>query len=250
MTVVVAQLPRPLPLADSAPQWLGPAVLLIGVASLVLWASQIAVDKMFPAQTDGLKILTRLLLTVGAVFTTIGALTRAGYFGQFNLLLTAAGRFIEGGAVIRTIRKFHYWLTERPFISEDTDSLIEEFRSFIEKRRPKIRYRAIQASIGLITVGLYFSALWVNGLTENTLYIITLTWTLSVFVLAVLGLSWKLEYAEERLAPSLIIGLILMSAGAHIYDYVNLAWDLTGIIVGLGAFLLGVVFGAVAAIVS
>lgn len=243
MTVVVAQLPRPLPLADSAPQWLGPAVLLIGVASLVLWASQIAVDKMFPAQTDGLRVLIRLLLTVGAVFTTIGAFTRAGYVGQFNLFLTGAGRFVEGGAVIRTIRKLHYWLTQRQFTGKGQDSLIERFR-------PKIRYIAIRASIGLITVGLYFSALWLNGLTDDALYVMTLTWTLSVFVLVILGLSWTLEYAEDRLAPSLIIGLILISAGANIYDYVNLAWDLTGIIVGLGAFLLGIAFGAVAAIVS
>lgn len=252
------QLPRPLPFVDTVPEWLGPTLLLIGTASLILWASQSAVDRLYSFNTESLEILVLISVVLGIVFTTLGALSRAGFVDQFSIMLVVAGRFVEGGAVIRAIRKLHYMITERPFLQNDEDLSTQirylasrrELPPALERFRPKIRYIAIRAVIGLTAVGIYITVLWMNGLTEQTLYAIVLTWTLSVFALAVLGLSWKLEYAEDQLAPSLIIGLLAASAGAQVYNYVNLVWDITGILVGTAAFLAGIIVGAFATILS
>lgn len=252
------QLPSPLPFVDTVPQWLGPVLLLIGTASLILWASQYAVDRLYSFNTANLQVVVLLSVVLGIVFTSLGALSEAGYVDQFSIMLVAAGRFVEGGAVIRGIRKLHYMITQRPFLENNEDLSTQfnhlvsrrELPSSLERFRPKIRYRLIQAGIGLTAVGIYIAVLWVNGLTQQTLYAVVLTWTLSVFMLAVLGLSWKLEYAEDQLSPSLIIGLLAASAGAQVYNHVNLVWDITGILVGTAAFLAGIVVGAVAVLLS
>lgn len=258
MTEFASQIPRPLPFVDTVPQWLGPTLLLIGIASLILWASQSAIDRFYSFETDTLHTFVLLSVVLGIVFTTIGGLSQAGYVDQFSIMLVAAGRFVEGGAIIRGIRKIHYMITQRPFL-ENSEAVSTQVRNLIYRRKlppvlkrrwPKIRYIAIRGGIGLIAVGIYLAIIWNNGLTDETLYAIVLTWSLSVFALAVLGLSWKLEYAEENLSPSLIIGLLSASAGAQVYDYVNLGWDITGIIVGTVAFLAGIVFGAFAFLLS
>lgn len=229
--MILLQLPQPLPFVDEIPQWLGSTLLLVGMMILVMWALKRVLPTVSPLENEGSQVLLLLLAVVGVGATTAGALVRVGQFEPFVLFLVAAGRFVEGGAAVRGLRKMYFIVTNLS-LPGGTGSL-----------RKRLQYIGIRAGIGFATLGLYLMVLVMTQSTSNLLYGIALTWTLSAFMLAVLGLSWKLESAEEQLAPSLILGLLAAFSGAQIFNYTNLLWDIYAIVIGSIAFLFGILTG-------
>lgn len=229
------QLPRPepLPFVDTAPTWLGPSLMLFGVAALVLWGVARILPRIPLIKHKKQQLVLLFLIVLGTTFTTAGALGVSRTLSTAALGLFAAGRFIEGGAAVRGFRKIIYLLRNQSLPSDR------------KKLTQKVRYIAIRVSIGLITTIFLYGIFLLNA-RSPPLFILTLVWTFGTFMLAVIGLSWKLGSAEEELPAPVITGLLATFSGATVYDYVTLAGDVTHILVGAVAFLIGTAVGIVA----
>ncbi|MFB6185450.1 MAG: hypothetical protein ABEI86_01100, partial [Halobacteriaceae archaeon] len=46
-------------------------------------------------------------------------------------------------------------------------------------------------------------------------YMITLLWTMSILMTSIIGIAWKLEYVEDELGASGVIGVLLCVGGAE-----------------------------------
>lgn len=207
--------------------------MLFGMAAILLWGGLRLLDAV-PVPGRGRQHVVLLWLVVlGTTFTVAGELLASDALGASALGLFAMGRFVEGGAAVRGLRKLAYVLRHR------------SFPGGAGGLKKKARYVAIRAAVGLVTTGALYGLLVAGGL-DAPLVLLTLAWTLGTFTMAILGLSWKLGSAEEQLSPSIIVGLLVAFGGATVFDYVNLLMDVTALLVGTGAFIGGVVLGAVA----
>lgn len=221
--------PEPLPYIDTVPQWLGPTLMLLGTGLFVYWG----LERYFETGTPTGQLYA-LLTAVGVTFTTAGALGITETLGMAAMVLFAVGRFVEGGASVRTLRKVSYVATN--FESPGGEGGLWQW----------VKHHLLLMATGTTTVGILYALLFIGG-TDPLLFEITLVWTMGTFITAVLGLSWKLGSAEG-MSSSLTLGLLLTFSGAAVYDYATLSADFLIIIVGFGAFLCGVLVGAVAVV--
>lgn len=251
MNEMLLQIPRPLPIVDTVPTWLGPGLLLFGTAAIVAWGIKYAIIEFLPDRTQGTQLLILLLLTIGVVFTTAGGLAQTGSVNIFVLLVIAIGRFIESGAVIRSIRKLYLLITTAAGNStKEKHAFKSILLKIIERFLNKKYYIASRIGIGFATVGAYILILLINGFRTDITSSITLVWSLSVFSLAVIGLSWKLEAAEDTLSYTLVVGILAASSGSRIFNFVNLSGDVISIIVGSVGSILGLLAGVVGIVVN
>ncbi|AUV82562.1 hypothetical protein C2R22_13700 [Salinigranum rubrum] len=204
---------------DFEPPWLPPALLVLG--SVVLVYGLLSVDERY---RDG-SVLRRLMIAVG-----IG-LVYLPFHLRFQLasvvLLSLAGKFLEGVAVVRSYQKLHY----------------------IAKRRSLPGRVSLQAKAFFMLSGLF--VLFVSGwlfvgliLAETPGSLSTtviITWTVATAATAVIGMSSKLWAVKGRTSTAIIVGFSVMVAGAEIHNLAMLAQELTLYLVNTAFFAVGFV---------
>jgi len=210
---------------DEVPRWLGPALIFFGIECLLgIFVSRhlIRVHQHPPKEFQ----IAVWLIILGVLFSTAGFTQIAGITPLFALLLLVLGRMIEGAATIRLLRK-----VEAAFKSGGGSGL-SVFERLVSKFLSKLRYRAVIGLVILVTYTAILYTVLFSPLHRSLQYDIALYWTVMVFTLSIIGLSWKLSDIQDELGSPLILGLFLCVAGAEVFNFQAVGELAT---IGLGA---------------
>ena len=196
-------------IVDYVPVWLGPALLAIGLALVMMTFGSFS----FSSESRSMTLTGAMLLCAigGGALMLVPFYVRRTYIFAAGLLF--AGRWIEGVAATRLVSKIIR------FISGTGSGGISA------TIRRRFRRGAIVFGVLLITG---WAAVWVlvlGPVVISRTYDLTLIWTLMVAVLSVLGLGFKFSsvdsrvYSVDRRFIPMVIGLILAVTGAELYNF-------------------------------
>lgn len=216
---------------DEVPRWLGPTLIFFGIESLLgIFVSQklTRLSQHSPKEFQ----LAIYLAVLGILFSTAGFTQIVGVTPLFALLLLVLGRMIEGAAVVRLLRKIEAAIESG---GNSGQTLLERL---VSKFLSKLRYRVLTGLVTLATYTAISYTVLFGPLHRGLRYDIALYWTVMVFTLSIMGLSWKLSDIQDDLGSPLILGLFLCVAGAEVFNF-QAVGELATIVLGAIGHLLG-----------
>jgi hypothetical protein len=226
---------------DYEPPWLGIAVMLIGLVCVMtsyVWSVQVQ-------KSAGYYLLYFLVLGLAAYpwFRT--------YPQPFVLLLTFVGSWFQGVGIVRGYLKLvHYakkvkhaminWLTSSDSADRaGGDSTRDHARRGIQK----VSWILLFQLLGLLAVT---TSVWIGvGLTvygdltlESLTTDIVIVWTLITLSGSILGLTWRFWTVRGSLPLLLMLGIVLLAAGAELQNLRSLRTELLFFIINKAIFAL------------
>ena len=209
---VVVQLGFPI---DSAPSWLAPLLVLLGVEFVLIWHLEqsitvVANQKPNQQSNDKITIPTRdykLLisgLTFGILLSAIAVIQKYQISSIYAIFLLFCGRLIEGVSTIRFYKKISRFIQSREWGGD-----------FRAKMRHKLTILFIVV-LGFYLIGYAI----IYGSYFRTLgYTIQVVWTMTALFVTAAGLQWKLRPVRENFDRKLIIGVVLFVTGAELFSF-------------------------------
>jgi hypothetical protein len=242
-------------LLDYEPPWLGPAIMLIGAALLIL-------SYLFYQKSHTLQ------LGVIVAIATVAALPWAWQNSQLIvILLSFTGSWFQGVGTVRGYLKLKHYagkiksgltrLRSRLGSQSARESTSNAARSgnssMLGSMPKKALWWLVFQLLGLLAV---VTSVWVGvGLsTIGPLTIPTLTtdivivWTLLTAFGAFLGLGWRFWSVRGAFPATSLIGVICIAAGAEIYNFRTLETEVALFLAAKGVYVLGFL-GAVALVI-
>lgn len=216
---------------DFIPKWAGPTAIFLGVELLLLGAVQQALPRTFAFWTR-LNSREELVVTggfaLGMLFCASAVLRRFESLWAYATLLFCLGQLISGGAAVRLYKKLIYISRERRFPGN------------IHNKVKKVLLRFGVLLIAGWLVFLYLSGTEIYG--GKSLQFI---WTFVVFSMAILGITFKLKYADAQLNKSLKTGFVLCIGGASIFNIQPALLDIFSTLLGSIIYMIGFGIAAV-----
>lgn len=210
---------------DFVPEWAGPTAIFFGIELLLLGAVQQALPRTFVFWTR-LNSREELVVTggfaIGLLFTTSAVLRYFNALWAYATLLFCLGQLISGAATVRLFKKIIYISREQQLPGNLHD---------------KVKRMLFRVSVILIAgwlVFLYLSETRVYG--NKSLQFI---WTFVIFSMAVLGITFKLNYADAQFNRYLKTGFILCIGGASIFNIQPVLLDIVSMILGSVVYMIG-----------
>jgi hypothetical protein len=218
---------------DEVPSWLGPALIFFGLECLLATFISRHLNRIYQHPPQEFRIAIWLVI-LGTLFLTTGFSQVVGIAPLFAFLLLFFGRMIEGAAAIRLLRK--------------VEAAIESSRSsgptlperLLNKLLSKFRYRALTGFVILVAYAAISYTILFGPLHQSLQYDIALYWTVMVFTLSIMGLSWKLSDIQSELGSPLLLGLFLCVGGAEVFNF-QFIGNLVTIILGTIGHFVGLV---------
>lgn len=212
---------------DFIPPWAGPAAIFIGVEIILLGLAKQTFSQIFPfwnrlnpreeaAIVGGFGL--GVLLSAGAVLRHFEILW------LYATLLFCLGQIINGAGAVRLYKKLLYMARER--------EIAGSWRSKIKKALLRLFVIVLAGWMIILILGgtnIY------RGQTSSLQFV----WTFVVFMMAALGIAFKLDYATDVLNVRLRVGFILCVAGASIYNLNPFVLDLLALVLGSIAYSVG-----------
>jgi hypothetical protein len=247
------------------PAWLGPAVMLAGVALLT-------VTYVTHSQGDATVVATLVLLA------GIAALPWAFQNRQLVVVvLSFTGSWFQGVGTVRGYLKLTHYAAKVPgairaaggAVTKRLAGLVRRIRRLSTSNATRTAERAnarrggreadgeglsskaesvgwwlvfqllgllavatsVWVGVGLTTVG----ALTIPSLTTD----VVISWTLLTAFGAVLGLGWRFWSVRDAFPATALLGVVLLAAGAEIYNFRTLEMDITLFFAAKAMYVLG-----------
>lgn len=232
-----------LQIVPAVPSWLPPAVVLVGMELTFLW---IAKEELLPqiSPTIGVTNLERKAILVtfvsGVLITSMPLIQVFGLRAPFMILLFALGQSIEGVASIRFYVRVGQWLN-----SEGSGLDSKWAKARLTELKYRFKYRVFIYFTILFSVSLIVSLLSVTNLRIPPLRIFALFWTISMLIISVFGLNWKLRDIDNQLPRTARLGLILAISGAVTFGFGSWEIELAAQAIGAVGYALGFWYGAI-----
>jgi len=193
------------------PTWFGPVVLFFGML-LVLGGG---LTTVFPELTRNhsngqaatlpswfqFSVVTAFVL--GGIFATIGALRLHGLLWLYIAALYALGRALEATSHVNFYVRLYVLLTERQWVGSTRGRLLRILATLF-------------VTLTAITIVVYILA--VGPFTGDQYTEILIIWTVWTFLTASIGAAWKFRHLHERYRTPVVLGMILLFAGAEVYN--------------------------------
>lgn len=212
---------------DETPVWLGPMLVFFGLKILLteFVGQHILTTRRYSLIEVRLGSYSFML---GTLFATAGFTQSQGVTGLFILVLFVAGKVVEGAAAIQLLIKIKNIATAP---AAGNQSLVVSVK---EKIISVLRYRVSLALVSIAFYSLVILSLVYGPVKQNLLTDLALYWTIALFTTTILGLSYKLNYAQEELGSVVILGLFLCVSGSEVYNYGIVNQILTVVIGSVG----------------
>jgi len=221
---------------DFVPRWAGPTAIFFGVELLLLGAVRQALPRTFAFWTR-LNSREEVVVTggfaLGILFSASAVLRHFDGLWAYATLLFCLGQLISGAAAVRLYKKLIY---------------ISREHSFPGNLHDKVKKILLWLSVILIAGWLLF--LYLSGTEIYGGEGLQFIWTFVVFSMAVLGITFKLRYADAQLNKYLKAGFVLCIGGASIFNIRPGILDIFSIILGSIAYMIGFWIAAVLLIKS
>ena len=191
---------------DYVPTWFSPALMIGGFYLLFvghssdLWKDNFRIIRPFGV----------FLVSFGICLIGISLYIRNAWW--LTVMLTSFSRWIEGVAAVKTYRKIASLIRGYDVSSES-------------KFVGRIRFHVVILFL-LVVGGWAIIALLVYGPIQFTRgYFVALVWTLLTVIISLIGMSWKFWSIRNAKSSSTLLGFLLITAGAEIYNYSSLFLD-------------------------
>lgn len=210
-------------LFDYIPNWIPTLLVFSGVtiSSIGLFLSLRSRER-----EDRLPLLACFLFMLGALVGIYDFYVT--YPGILAIFLISFARYIEGIAVLRLYQKVEYMFREGELPSEYSVSM------------PKKSLLWLSATFLIILSISFYSFLVLAGKIDVSFgYSVAILWAIITVFYTIVGLSIKFGAIDAQISSFFTYGLILVIAGAEIYNFSNIRGDLISWIAGSIAYSLG-----------
>lgn len=210
---------------DYIPRWLGPAAVFLGT-ELILGA---ALTTVFPVlRTEVFPSWFRFLIVgafvLGALFAVIGVLRLYGYLWAYVAVLVALGSALQAASQVTFFVRGYILLTEGRWTGSLREKLPKVLASLF------VTLAAVTIAIRILVDGPFVYD-WATEL--------LITWTVMMFLSAVIGAAWQLRYLKHSYRQPLFVGMVLLFAGTEVYNltlFQDIAIQMLGGIAGAIGF--------------
>lgn len=195
-------------LVDFVPPWLSTAAILTGL-TVVFVHLYAEIFRAFDIPSTGaLGYVTNAgsALFLGVAFAALVGVVPWYLAGNWVLVgvLGFLGQWTQGVSAVRFIQKLLTVLTERRFPGSVRRRIGFSLLSFLV--------------VVLLAWGVIYALVFTGTLGSPT-YALVLFWTLVVFVTSLLGLLWRVRGAYGSVPTLLLVGVVLMIAGASVHNF-------------------------------
>lgn len=223
-------------LVPAVPVWFPAAVIFFGIEFLLIWYFQSVLDRSSTGLSEAVTSRERRLiigsLVVGYLFLAVAFIRQYASVASLSMYLFFLTRVMEGAASLRFFKKIFEFLSGG---SSGASPMRAIFTWFL----PRIKYWLLSLFVGLVTISLMVHVLTRDAVIQEPKFKIALIYTLGSFLIAVLGVAYRLRSTPEVFNRVAKFGIILCLAGAAIYDYGTLAGEFVAWGVGIAGYTVG-----------
>jgi hypothetical protein len=198
---------------DFVPPWLAPTIILTGllIVAAHAYASIFNALDLDSVGVSGYATNATAALFLGTAFAGVVGVAPWYLAGNWVLigLLGFLGQWIQGIAAVRFLQKVWIFVSERRLAGSGLPKRLGYFL-------------IVYFVIALLVWGVIVAFVFTETL-DSVTYSVTLVWTLVVFVTSLAGLVWRLKGARKSMSTPLLVGFVLMIAGAAIQNLSLLA---------------------------
>lgn len=208
---------------DFEPPWLPPSLLIIG--SIVLVYGLLDIDQRY----QGSSAVRRAMIAVGIGLVYLPFHSRFQFASV--VILSIAGKFLEGVASVRAYQKIKYIVAKKSFPG-----------------RVSLTTKGFYALCGLflsIVSGWLFIGIIISEKSSTLSAAGVIAWTITTGLLALLGMSSTLWGIRQKTSIGIIFGFSLMITGAEIHNLAMLSQEITLFFVNTAFYGFGFVVAAV-----
>ncbi|MFY4814599.1 hypothetical protein ACOJIV_18165 [Haloarcula sp. AONF1] len=217
---------------DHAPQWLGPALIFLGLEALLVGGifDELPPTALGAVRQDQRRRAVSVLLGLGILFTA-AVIQRYELLGAYAAYLLALGRAIEGVAAVKAYQRIETFLRSGQYPAN---------------LGTKIKYRLLGLLVLIVGGWLAIAILSADTTPSRTADRLRLLWTGLTLTFTTFGLYWHLGRSDVGLSRAVVAGFILCVCGAEIYGYATLAGEIGVTLAGALGYSSGFFVGVVA----
>ncbi|WP_147435205.1 hypothetical protein [Haloarcula sp. Atlit-120R] len=231
-----SQLPYEIPVV---PQLLPSIAIFFGFELLLLWYFNQFLNSTAAGKSGGIQSNERTVIvgtmTIGYLFLMTAIIRQYSSISALSLYLFFLAQTIEGAASLRLYKKVVDIITRRHSSNIRSSSI----QSIYSRIYPRIKYSFLILFIISVTISFIVFVITRGPVVHGTAYDIALAYTVGSFLIAALGVTYRVRGTPQVFNKTSKLGVVLCLAGANIYDYQTITGEIVAFSVGAVGYTIG-----------